>query len=227
PLMLLMLHLLALGVLTAMFIGMFLLHRRAHRARQAVRGPVPHPLSPPRRPGLWLAVRSSDRRSVQSALAAGELAPALRANPSRWRVAPPVNGWTMVTGPDLPNPSADVDDCFRFLLALSRRLGHVQFFYSENVLHHHAWARLDDGCVTRAYAWAGETIWNQGLKTIAEIQLELRCFQYGESVGAWEASGAAAQNVERIPLLAARWSIDPCRTAASFPIRGSDDSGVV
>ncbi len=32
------------------------------------------------------------------------------------------------------------------------------------------WARLDDGCVTRAYAWAGETVWNQGVKTLPEIE---------------------------------------------------------
>jgi hypothetical protein len=53
---------------------------------------------------------------------------------------------------------------FSFSDALSRKLGHVQFFYADRLLHHHAWARMDEGCVTRAYAWTGETVWNQGAR---------------------------------------------------------------
>ena len=30
-----------------------------------------------------------------------------------------------------------------------------------------------------AYAWADETLWNQGLKTAAEIELRLKCLTYG------------------------------------------------
>jgi len=117
----------------------------------------------------------------------------------------------VVTGPGLPNPSVDVDDCFRFLTAVSRRLGHVQYFYSEKFSAHHAWARMDDGCVTRAYAWAGETVWNQGAKTLAENGLDMSCPGYGENSGAgfWTTNEQAAANVEKIPRLAARWSLDP------------------
>ncbi len=42
---------------------------------------------------------------------------------------------------------------------------------------------MDDGCVTRAYAWAGETIWNQGAKTLAENGLGMKCSGYGEESG--------------------------------------------
>ena len=223
PLMLLLLHLLALGVGSVIFIGMFLLHRRARAIQQSLRESAVVRPSLPKRPVLWLAVRASDRSGVQSALKAGSSQPVRRAGLRRWIVAPPVNGWTMVTGPGLPNPTEDVDECFRFLLGLSRRLGHVQFFYAESVGHHHAWARLDEGCVTRAYAWAGETVWHQGRQTVAEIQLGLKCFPYGASVGAREMSEAAAWNVEKIPLLAARWSVDPVRAAALFPRYDADE----
>jgi hypothetical protein len=103
-----------------------------------------------------------------------------------------------------------VDACHLFLTALSRELGHIQFFHAEKFSAHHAWARLDDGCVTRAYAWARETIWNQGAKTPVENRLGLKCSGYGEhSTGFWATRENAAANVEKIPLLAARWSLDP------------------
>jgi hypothetical protein len=103
----------------------------------------------------------------------------------------------------------------------------VQFFHAEKLLHHHAWARLEDGGVTRAYAWAGETIWNQGVQTGAEIELQLVCFPYGESAGAWETAELAALNVQRIPRLAARWSVDPGETTASFPNHGASEPDAI
>ena len=126
---------------------------------------------------------------------------------------PPVNGWIVVTGSGLPNPSCDVDECYRILTALSRKLGQVQFFQADRVLHHHAWVRVEDGVVTRAYAWAGETIWNQGGKTPAETALSMKCFGYGDDPNAdlWAAVEWTAANVGKVPLLAARWSLDPAR----------------
>ena len=68
-------------------------------------------------------------------------------------------------------------------------------------------------CVTRAYAWAGETVWNQGAKTPAETELSMKCFGYGEEPNAdsWAAVEWTAANVGKVPLLAARWSLDPAR----------------
>lgn len=128
-------------------------------------------------------------------------------------IGPPVNGWIIVTGSGLPNPGGDVDGCFHFLTELSRKLGHVQFFQAERVLHHHAWMRVENGAVTRAYAWAGETVWNQGRKTAAEMELSMKCFGYGEhpDAASWAAAEWTASNVGKVPLLAARWSLDPAR----------------
>jgi hypothetical protein len=186
------------------FLWMIFLQRRnraAERFRPA--GGDFFPLHPAAaiRPTTWLVVRSLEPQIVRAALAGR----------NRFSVSPRVNGWVIVTGPGLPNPSDDVDGCFRFLTAASRKLGHVQFFHMEKFSGHHAWARMDDGCVTRAYAWAGETIWNQGAKTMAENGLGLKCFAYGENseAGFWPAFEKAAANVEKIPLLAARWSLDP------------------
>jgi hypothetical protein len=196
-LMLLAWHFLALGVAVMVFLWMIFLHRRAQRLEQIV-GRT-HKISPfhsAERPTTWAAIRSVEPEAVRSVLPGD----------GKFFISTRVNSWVIVTGPDLPNPSEDVDACFLFLTALSRELGHVQFFHAEKFSCDHAWARLDEGCVTRAYAWAGETVWNQGVKTYAEIALRMKCSGYGENFATNEIAEA---NLEKIPLLASRWSVDP------------------
>jgi len=76
---------------------------------------------------------------------------------------------------------------------------------------HHAWARLDGGAVLRAYAWVGHVAWNQGPPSPAELGLNLTCFEYHEGPELeWaESPDPILQNLERLPMLAARWSVDP------------------
>jgi hypothetical protein len=202
--MLLVAHFLALGVATMVFLWIFFLQRRSRmEKRSSGAGGDFFPLraADAIRPASWLAVRSIEPTAVRTALAARD----------EFYISPRVHGWVIVTGPGLPSPSDDVDRCFRFLTAASRKLGHLQFFHMEKFSGHHAWARMDDGCVTRAYAWAGETVWNQGVKTPAERGLGMKCHGYGEGPGAgsWTGNEHAAANIKKIPLLAARWSLDP------------------
>src|SRR5260370_1126131 len=83
-------------------------------------------------------------------------------------IAPPVNGWILVAGAGVPDPSDDVDACYRFVRELSRRLGEVHLFCANGILCHHAWVRAEGGRVLRAYACAGRTLWHQGRRTPAE-----------------------------------------------------------
>ncbi|MGD1088142.1 MAG: hypothetical protein ABR955_05400 [Verrucomicrobiota bacterium] len=204
PLMLLAVHMLALGVACGIFVWMIVLHRRAHALNQSFdqiqKLPPLHSQSA-RRPVNWLAIRSLEPEAVRMVLA----------NEDEFFISQRVNGWVIVTGPGLPNPGDDVDECFRFLAVLSRKLGHVQFFHAEKFSAHHAWVRMDDAYVTRAYAWAGETVWNQGAKTMAEIEMGMKCFGYGENSDAefWTTNESAVENMEKVSLLASRWSIDP------------------
>ena len=126
-------------------------------------------------------------------------------------IAPPVRGWVLVTGSGLPDPSQDVDACFRFVLQVSRKLGQAQFFSASPILQHHAWVRAEGGRVVRAYAWAGQTLWLQGGQTAAEKELRMKCFDYGDpdEGSGFTRSDAIAANVEKVPLLAARWGLDP------------------
>ena len=171
------------------------------------------PLRPdaPPRPACWLAIRSASTEAVKTALGLNRAAPCSwvegLAGSHEFFISPRVHGgWVVVTGLGLPNPSDDVDATFLFLTELSRKLGHVQFFYAEKFSRHHAWARLDEGCVTRGYAWTGETVWNQGAKTLPETAVNLKTFDYGEPTATLLDTET---NLDRVPQLAARWSLDP------------------
>jgi hypothetical protein len=205
-------HFLALGVAALVFFWMMYLDRRAQKP-EIIAAQIPKQISQPafsQRPATWLAIRSVTPEAVHAALGLSHSIPCSwsegMAGAHEFFISPRVNGWVIVTGLALPCPDDDVDACFLFLTALSRKLGHVQFFHAEKFTNHHAWARLDDGCVTRAYAWAGETVWNQGAKTMPEIQLGLNCFAYGDNCVTNE---IAEKNFEKVAALAARWSLDP------------------
>ncbi|NBV20766.1 MAG: hypothetical protein EBS05_02055 [Proteobacteria bacterium] len=168
-------------------------------------------------PCRWIAIRTTEPRAVQKAL---KLANATictwaeglaEARDRRIFITPPIGEWVLVVGPGLPDPGDDVDACFHLLTKLSRELGLVQFFCLNRALGHHAWARLDAGEVLRAYAWAGHVVWHQGSPSPAELGLDLRCFEYLETVEpAWgQTHDPILQNLDRLPMLAARWSVDP------------------
>lgn len=168
-------------------------------------------------PCRWLAVRTTEPRAVQKALKLAN--PTLctwaeglaEARDRRLFITPPIGEWVLVVGPGLPDPGDDVDECFHLLTDLSGKLGLVQFFSLNRALGHHAWARLDAGEVLRAYAWVGHVAWNQGPPSPAELGLGLKCYEYLEPVEKhWdEADDPILQNLERLPMLAARWSVDP------------------
>ena len=167
------------------------------------------------RPGCWLAVKSSNVLAVQAALGLHNPKPCswlegLATDPKLF-ISPPIRGWILVIGSGVPEPSEDVDACFRFVLEVSRKLGRVQLFSSSRILMHHAWVWADGGRIVRAYAWAGRTIWNQGDRTSVERELGMRCYDYMDALArvTFGQPDAISQNVEKVPQLAARWSLDP------------------
>jgi hypothetical protein len=212
-LMLLAMQGLALGIGFMVLGWMLAVHRRNRLAQKNVSSVLSFlPFQPATvaRPESWLAIRAVSPEAVKLTLGLN------RAQPCSWAeglaggheffISPRVHGWVIVTGRGLPNPTDDVDATFLFLTTLSRTLGHVQYFYASRLFHHHAWARLDYGCVTRAYAWADETVWNQGIETLPEIKVDVKLFGYGDPSATMLDAEA---NFEKVPQLAARWSLDP------------------
>jgi hypothetical protein len=167
-----------------------------------------------KRPSAWLAVRSRNVHSVQLALGLHNVQPCTwsegLSGEEKLFVAPPVKGWVLIIGSGLPDPAEDVDACYRFVTNLSKKLGQVQFFVANRVLGHHAWVRADSGRITRGYAWAGRTIWNQGKDTRTEAEFGLKCYEYFEPPDqTYGFSDVITGNVEKVSQLAAHWSIDP------------------
>jgi len=165
-------------------------------------------------PCRWLAIRGEHPQAVQEALHLRHAMPCswmeglVEAQEDKLFIAPPISGWILVVGSGLPDPFDDIDKCFHFLADLSRKLGAVQLFNINRVLNHHAWASFEKGRALRAYAWAEKTLWNQGAMTPAERELEMRCFDYANELIYLQREALGA-NLEKIPQLAARWSIDP------------------
>ena len=178
----------------------------------ARRRPLALPL-PPR----WMAIRSTNTVFLREILG---LDPAVatswsealgRCRERTFFVSPPLDGWSLVIGAAIPDPFVDVDASYRFLTGLSRVIGEVHCHSADRVLNFHSWACLREGQVVRAYAWAGETLWNEGRQTLDERLLGLHCRAYGEEAEAVRYGAVLPEqhNTERVVLLARRWSLDP------------------
>ena len=168
-------------------------------------------------PARWVAIRTGNQRAVQATLRLHNTTPCSwldgigQVNDQKVFISPPVNGWILVFGSLLPEAGEDVDDLFRFMQRLSRELGEVQYFSVNCAVGYHAWAWFDRGRALRGYAWAGEVLWAQGAKTWAERKLGMTCYNYleGEPRENFTRAERLRTNSEKVPLLAAMWSVDP------------------
>ncbi len=211
---------LGIGISCLLLVVNALRRARLGPRRRSEHGPAPLPKVRPTSasfalPSRWLAIKSSQPFRVQEALRLSKPTPCswaeglANAQEKKLFISPPVAGWVLVLGSGLPDPAEDVDRCYCLLLELSRKLGHVQFFSFNRSLNHHAWAQASHGEILRAYAWAGQTLWNQGAITRAESDLQVECFDYAEALPQTSTPNPLPLNTEKVPLLAERWSIDP------------------
>jgi hypothetical protein len=183
------------------------------------------------RPNRWMAVKCTNIHKVQSVLGLNNPTPCplsegfARLGEDKLFISPPVRGWILVVGNSLPDMNDDVDKLYHFVMRVAGELGSVQYFSANRVLNHHAWVRIENNRVHRAYAWAGETLWNQGEATAAERALELKCYNYCDTPlpFPFTARDSHVANTEKVIQLAARWSVDPLainNLRAAFGIAG-------
>lgn len=175
-------------------------------------------------PARWMAVRASTVRDVRNALELSNATPCsiedgLAGNHQQALfLAPPVNGWVLITGPGVPDPVNDIDEVYHILRSLSIKLGAAQFFSFNRAVGHHSWAWARGGGIVRAFAWAGRTLWNEGELSPAERAFRMRCPGYMDPPPKSAlAREAILANVDKVPLLAARWSVDPVSVHQQLP----------
>jgi hypothetical protein len=174
----------------------------------------------------WLAIRTRDTQRVLRALGLEAAEPSgwqtgigiiydRRHGENRLFVSPPVNGWTFVVGHALPHPVGRgfVDKCTPLLLALGKEFIEVQYFFTFPPIDHHAWARVVDGRIVRAFAINDEGIfWNKGRPTKEEKTLGLKLFELRGVRGRKGDAGGELilyPTEEHVMRLAGRWSLDP------------------
>lgn len=212
-------------VTTAVIVGTFIVglasvwKRRNSNRSLPSQAPEPSEISTRffERPNRWMAVRCSNILKVQAALGLHNPTPCplheglAHVHEHKLFISPPVKGWIVVVGDSLPDAADDVDKLYHFLLRTARELGSVQYFNADRVLNHHTWVRIENAKIYRAYAWAGETLWNEGEQTAAERELELKAYDYCDAPlpFPFTARESYVANTDKVMQLAAKWSVDP------------------
>lgn len=232
--------LLIVGFLAIVGIGVFLV-AFVHRQTRKMNGRFSERLQPgswrPERPVWqpifdapfrWMAIRGADVNLIQSALRLRNPRPCSweeglhRALEHKLFITPPLNGWTLVMGSDLPDPAEDPDEVFHLVRELSSLLGEVHFFSMNRLFSHHSWVLAEGGSIRRGYCWAGQTVWNQGVPTRAELSLNMTTYDYGRGPerGLFSYADPLGATTDKVTALAARWSVDPT-TVDMRRLRGS------
>lgn len=175
----------------------------------------------------WFAIKTDDSSGVIETLGLDELLPAnwcsgLTASYDHYDthvfVSPSVEGWVFVVGAVLADcgDSRRPDRCSPVLEALGQRYDSVFFFATHRVVEFHAWARVDRGRITRAYAWLGETgvtLWNRGDQTEEERALDFDFFAdeppEGEGDAYWDRDDLRFPGEEDVIRIAGEWSLSP------------------
>lgn len=170
----------------------------------------------------WLAIRTENTKAVLKALQLEEIKKTdwtsgiESAYRGRVFVGPPINGWTLVVSIALPivDQTNQTDHCLPFLQRLGERFEDVQYFATQCQAKHHAWVRVVNGEIRRAYAWLGNssiTLWNSGEQTPEEIEQGWRFFDEREAGDEhyWLRTDREYPEEKHVMALAGAWSLNP------------------
>ncbi|WP_245173100.1 hypothetical protein [Streptomyces aureus] len=134
-------------------------------------------------------------------------------------VASPVDGWTFAHGRVHLGPGNDNDSpaVLDWLGSLGRQLGDFQYFCTDRIGEHHAWARVEAGRVVRAYCYdgmTGDVPMRLGEPTGIELRLGVGQRGLEEcrkdwSEAQWDDWHAAMPNEQEVMAIARDWGICP------------------
>lgn len=176
----------------------------------------------------WIVIKSDDPREVAQSLKLLEIQPA------NWRtglatayehydthvfITPSIEGKVFVVGaiPD-PGDSEHPDECTSLLEELGKIFDPVFYFGTHRVVGFHAWARIDKGKISRAYAFDGDqgiTIWDKGEQTSEEKKLGFKFFAdvppQGQEQGYRERKDLRFPDEEDVMSIAEAWTLNPTK----------------
>ena len=169
----------------------------------------------------WLAVRSSDSGSVCDALEIDNLQPAnwkagyIAAYNGHSFISPPVNGWVLLVGHELPELGHPPHErrWTSLMASLSKKFGVAQYFATHRVSGLDAWACYQGGHEVRAFAYCDEVLVNRGEVTAGELELDYDYLDPSFSVEVSELERGVPNTFvpdeEHTMEVAGRWSVNP------------------
>jgi hypothetical protein len=172
------------------------------------------------RDAAWLALATNDSEAVAQAMQLRTMLPAnwqgglAAARQSGVFVAPPIDGWVLVTGADLWRRRDLAGEVLPLLQRLSATFQTACWFASHSEQEHHGWALCRRGRVVRAYAFAADEGELLAVGEVTAEERELSCFvadprdQSDDPIKWWPQRAT-------VHALAARWSRDPDAPASA------------
>ena len=168
---------------------------------------------------MWFAVKTTNAADVikeigfKSAQSCNWKSGITAAHAGSIFVSPPVSGWTLIVGQDLPT----LDDKERakqteaILIKLSKRFSETQHYGTHRVVEFHAWVKAVGGRIIREYAYLGERgekIYDSGSITTEEQAVGIK----GDS--------DFFPDESHVMKVAGKWSLDPTGLSAKSGVKG-------
>jgi hypothetical protein len=157
---------------------------------------------------VWFAVKTTNSVEVletvgfKSAIRCNWMSGIKAAYHEQVFVSPPVQGWTLIVGQDLPtlDDPARVKQTENLLTKLSAKFEEAHHYATHRVAEYHCWAKASNGKIVREYAYlgeSGETVRNMGEKT------------EGEKAAGIGNAATYVPDEETVMKVAEKWSLNP------------------
>lgn len=173
----------------------------------------------------WFAIPTNDSARVMGAFKLKKPVPAnwatgiqsVYTDLTRAFVTPPVDGWTFVLGLGLP--TFDTEETTREFLAFIHTVASVFpnfcYFGTHRIVDFHAWVRVSNGSIERAYAYLGErgeTLYESGQKSKEETDWGFTFFdersQEAQSEDYFEREDLRYPSEKDVMRISAAWTIN-------------------
>lgn len=148
-------------------------------------------------------------------------------------VTPPIDGWVLATGLDLPkgNTSQSYKQVAQLLKGLSKDFGETYFF--AGVMDYYCWAKSGNGAIQRLYAYSGNTEEFRSLGYQLGIERNYKLVEIlpddipEEDQDYWSRNDITHPDMELLEKIVEDWNIAPTKLKGRTDLAGTGYAGVV